>query len=116
MIPGAFEPAQEGLSLFRARSFALNVPGEHTGPGYAVFSATAVGLATEEGNATSVRNHVISRVLSLEPTGPLFEVRLECGVLATVTGEAVRDLRLQAGTTAVLEIKAAAIRPLLRLY
>ena len=46
----------------------------------------------------------------------MVEIQLECGVLATVTREAVKDLGLGAGTSVVLEIKATAIRPLLRLY
>jgi molybdopterin-binding protein len=116
VLAGRFEPLAEGLSTFQGTNVALSVPGELHGEGYAIFPAASVGLASHTEVATSVRNQVSSRIGALEPVGPLVEIQLECGVLATVTREAVKDLGLGAGTSVVLEIKATAIRPLLRLY
>ena len=116
VLAGRFEPVASGLSSFRGASLALAVPGDLEGSGYAIFPASAVGLSRATEPGTSVRNQLTSRIRSLEPVGPRVEVQLECGVLAAVTREAVRELGFEAGAPVVLEIKATAIRPLLRLY
>jgi putrescine transport system ATP-binding protein len=113
---GRFGPHGEGLSTFRSRRLALSVPGDLEGEGYAIFPATAVGLAAHGEARTSVRNQTASRIHSLDLVGPTVEVRLECGVLASVTREAVHELGMEPGTNVTLEIKATAIRPVLRCY
>jgi len=116
VLAGRFEPFTEGLSTFRTSRLTLVVPGDLEGDGYAIFPAAAVGLANHSEAGTSVRNQVTSQIRSLEMVGPTAEVHLECGVVAAVTRDAVRELGLVAAARVVLEIKATAIRPLLRLY
>ncbi len=116
IVAGSFGAVTDGLSTFRSAHLALTVPGDLNGAGYAIFPAASVGLASHTEAGTSVRNQVKSRIRSLELVGPTVEVRLECGVLAAVTREAVQELRLEAGAAVILEIKATAVRTLLRLY
>jgi len=64
------------------------------------------------GNPTSARNHLLGKILSVAPEGPLARVSLDCGfrLTALLTRQSVDDLRLRTGEQAIAVVKATSIR------
>ncbi len=90
------------------------------GPGTAVFACIRAESVTIERNtpaiATSARNHLPARIVSVAPEGPLARVTLDCGfrLAAVVTRQSQEEMRLREGEAVTAVVKATSIRILPR--
>ena len=90
------------------------------GPGTAVFACIRAESVTIERNtpaiATSARNHLPARIVSVTPEGPLARVTLDCGfrLAAVVTRQSQEEMRLREGEAVTAVVKATSIRILPR--
>ncbi len=114
LLAGTFAPAGGGLSAFSSPRCRLSVPGELSGEGCVLFPASAVALAPPGEAVTSIRNRVRDRIRSVGGDGPTLDAVLDSGLVAVVTRAAAEALALAPGVEVVAEIKATALRPLLR--
>jgi len=116
LLAGVFQPAPGGLSTFRGARIELAVAGELAGPGYASFPRAAVSVSRRLQGDTSVRNQLATRVRSIDRAPSSAVLLLENGLAATLTVAALEALALEPGADIVAEVKATAVRPLLRLH
>jgi len=65
----------------------------------------------ERPGASSARNHLIGRVVEVQPSGPVSRVTIECGInlKALITRQAAQDLGLKPGAPVTATIKASAV-------
>jgi molybdate transport system ATP-binding protein len=70
------------------------------------------GERNPPGNATSARNRLPARILSVIPEGPLARVTLDCGfrLTAIVTRQSEREMHLREGEQVTAVVKATSIR------
>jgi molybdate transport system ATP-binding protein len=63
-------------------------------------------------NPTSARNHLLARIVSVTPEGPLARVTLDCGfrLTAIVTRQSGEEMHLRAGERVIAVVKATSIR------
>lgn len=103
----------ERMLEFNGSGIGLIGVGDHPGgAGHAVIRAADVALAREAATATSVRNVLPGRIVSVSNHGALSRVTLEVGtttIAATVTEGAVQEMGFTAGVPAVAMIKATAV-------
>ncbi|MHB8417508.1 MAG: ABC transporter ATP-binding protein [Myxococcales bacterium] len=113
---GIFEPDEGGLSIFRSGRLELRVAGKLAGEGYASFPSSAVIVSSEARSGTSIRNQLSARVAEIHEEEATAELLLDDGLRATLTLAALRALALRPGAAVVAEVKATAVRPILRLH
>jgi molybdate transport system ATP-binding protein len=111
--PGTITRVNEGLAAVRVAGLTLTALAPAC-PGREVFVCIRgedVVLQREAGVASSVRNRLLARVLSLRPEGPLVRVELDAGfpLFALVTRPACAELGLRGGDQITALIKAPAI-------
>jgi molybdate transport system ATP-binding protein len=78
---------------------------------WACIRAEDIALSREDGHATSARNRVSGRVVSVVADGPLANVELDCGfpLIAAITAQSASEMRFQPGETLCAVVKATAI-------
>ncbi len=116
LVAGTFEPSAEGLSIFRSPRLELSIAGELAGEGYVSCAASAVIVARRRQGESSVRNQVEARVEAIDAQDAAVRVQLDNGLQAALTVAAVHALGLRPGAEVVAEIKATALRPILRVH
>jgi tungstate transport system ATP-binding protein len=114
LLPGQVVTHAEGLAEVDVGPVRVTVAGEAR-PGERVL----VGLRPEDltlarsdvRGPTSAQNRLAGRVVHVTPLGPLWRVRLDCGVLLTalVTRPAVTALALEPGVPVEVTFKATAV-------
>ena len=113
-IARAVRPADGARVLeFSGCGIGLVGVGEHPGgPGHAVIRSADVVLARDTPAASSARNVLAGRIVSVSNHGALSRVTLEVGtstLAATVTEAAVQEMGFVVGVLAVAMIKATAV-------
>ena len=106
-------PLEQHLLTFTGSGIELIGVGDHPGgAGHAVIRAEDVTLAPEVPGATSARNVLHGRVVSVSRHGALSQVTIEVGatnLTALLTEAALGDMGFAAGVKAVAIIKATAV-------
>jgi molybdopterin-binding protein len=110
---GTSARAVDGVLEFSGSGIELIGLGEHPGgAGHAVIRAEDVVLARDAPGASSARNVLYGRVLSVSNDGALSRVTLDVGkttLAAVITEGAAREMRFTPGMPAVATIKATAV-------
>jgi molybdopterin-binding protein len=102
-----------GTLRFMGDGIVLTGIGDHPGGlGHAVVRAEDVILARQQSDATSARNALHGRIISVLDAGVLARVTIAIGsttLVAVVTQGSVRELELAAGDAIVASIKATSV-------
>jgi tungstate transport system ATP-binding protein len=113
-LPGRVTADDEGLLTVDTGLVRLKVPGSAAvGAGVLVClrpEDVALRPAGEPGIRDSVLNHLAGRIVELFPLGPQVRVQVDCGhpLVALVTKQSVRDLKLSPGSPVQASFKASA--------
>jgi molybdate transport system ATP-binding protein len=116
VVPGTVIGASEGLVRLRVGEAELVALGDWPAGTAVLVSIRAedVIVLRETPGAVgtiSARNRLPGRVVSIEPTGSLIRVRIDCGfpLVAAVTRPALEELGLRPGLSVVTLVKAPAV-------
>ena len=111
--PGKIQSVADGLATVNVGSATLTAlaPDTTSSDVFICIRGEEVILQHDAATASSVRNRLSARVLSLRPEGALVRVELDAGfpLFALVTRPACTELDLREGTTVTALIKAPAI-------
>ncbi len=102
-----------GLLTLRIGSQHLQcVDSGEIGPFFACIHAQDVALSRHSSEGSSVRNHLVGRVVSLAVEGPLARVELDCGfpLVSVITAQSAAELGIQPGDAVCAAVKATAVR------
>jgi molybdopterin-binding protein len=82
-----------------------------TGAVVACIRAEDVALTRDSPQASSVRNRLPGRVLSVIPEGPLARVELDCGVplVAVITAQSAAEMQMKAGDDVCAVVKTTSV-------
>ncbi len=116
VVPATVLSAQDGLLRLQVGTSNLIALGEQS-PGAEVLlsiRAEDVMLVNESADTTaalSARNRLAGRVVSIEPAGRMFRIRIDCGfpLVAAVTRPALEELGLRPGLRVQALLKAPAV-------
>ena len=113
VLPAEIVERRSGLLTLAVGGASLQcVDAGETGPVTACIHAEDVALSSEERpRASSIRNCLPGRIVSVVSAGPLARVELDCGfqLVAVVTAQSARELGLAAGQAVCAVVKTTAV-------
>jgi molybdate transport system ATP-binding protein len=115
VVPAVVVGGEEALLAFRVGSVTLNGIGDEAlTPGRDVLAcirAEDVTIERRAASGTSARNHIVARIVAIDPEGPLDRVRLDAGfpLVALITRRSREELALVPGVEVTAAIKATAV-------
>jgi len=112
VLPAQVVGRHAGLVDLRSASAQLQaVDSGETGTVVVCIRAEDVAIARDSAQASSVRNRLAGRVISVTVQGPLARVELDCGVplVAVITGQSAEELELKAGDRVCAIVKTTAV-------
>jgi molybdate transport system ATP-binding protein len=112
LLPARIVGREGGLLTLEAGPARLQtVDTGETGPVVACIRAEDVALTREVASASSARNRLAGRVVSVTLEGPLARVTLDCGfpLVAVITAQSAGELHLQPGDAVCAIVKTTAV-------
>lgn len=113
VVVGTLLRVDEGLATVQigATTLLAVAPAGQVSTVHVCIRGEDVAIQKGSSGASSVRNQLPGRILSLVPEGPLIRVGLDCGfeLTALVTRPACQELQLQVGDCVTANLKAPAI-------
>ena len=111
VLPVEVVDRQGGLVTVDVGAARLECLDTGVSPTWACIRAEDVSLARHTPEASSVRNRLPARVLSVLLEGPLARVELDCGfpLIAAITAQSAADMNLRPGDPVYAVVKATAV-------
>ena len=113
VVPAQVEGSENGLIRLQVGAQVIRTVDADIGTRdvFACIRAEDVTIERQPSPNASARNHLLGRIVSVEPEGPLERVTIDCGfpLTALITRHAREELALEEGMPVAAAVKATAI-------